>query len=113
MTKEEDSRKDIFKQIFRDGWKSFKAKHPRYESVDKVVEKMLGCGEYENGYAVYQQFPLSRYSPHISYIRCKNSSIYSFFRQKLIENSTQTKRFLARTSKNMAKEAQTGKSLQR
>jgi hypothetical protein len=54
MSKEEDSRNDIFKQIFRDGWESFKAKYPRYESVDEVVEKMLGCGEYESGYAVYK-----------------------------------------------------------
>ncbi len=53
MTGKADS-KDTFKQIFRDGWDSFKAKYPRYELVDEVVQKMLGCGEYENGYATYK-----------------------------------------------------------
>ena len=54
MSKESESKKDIFKQIFRDGWEEFKARHPRYEGVDEVVEKMLECGEFENGYAVYK-----------------------------------------------------------
>jgi hypothetical protein len=54
MAEEKDSRKDTFKQIFLDGWESFKAKYPRYESADEVVQKMLGCGKYENGYAVYK-----------------------------------------------------------
>jgi hypothetical protein len=45
--------KNRFKQIFHDGWADFKAGYPRYEAVDEVVQKMLGCGERENGYAVY------------------------------------------------------------
>jgi DNA-directed RNA polymerase subunit RPC12/RpoP len=45
--------KNVFKQIFRDGWQDFKRKHPRYESADEVVQKMLGCGEAANGHAVY------------------------------------------------------------
>ncbi len=39
----------IFKEIFKDGWEAFKTHHPRYEGVDEVVQKMLGCGEFENG----------------------------------------------------------------
>lgn len=53
MAKASESKKDIFKQIFRDGWEAFKACHPCYEAVDEVVQKMLGCGEFEKGYAVY------------------------------------------------------------
>ena len=45
--------KNRFKQIFVDGWEAFKRKHPRYEAVDAVVQKMLGCGDPSNGYAVY------------------------------------------------------------
>jgi hypothetical protein len=45
--------KDIFKQIFRDGWDEFKEQHPRYAGCDEVVQKMLGCGEFEQGHAVY------------------------------------------------------------
>lgn len=45
--------KNRFKQIFADGWEAFKRKHPRYEAVDGVVQKMLGCGDAANGYAVY------------------------------------------------------------
>jgi hypothetical protein len=45
--------KNVFKQIFADGWDDFKRKHPRYESADEVVQKMLGCGEAANGHAVY------------------------------------------------------------
>jgi hypothetical protein len=53
MAKGSESKKEIFKQIFRDGWEAFKARHPRYEAVNEVVQKMLGCGAFENGYAVY------------------------------------------------------------
>jgi hypothetical protein len=53
MSKEEADKKRIFKQIFKDGWEEFKKRHPRYAGVDEVVQKMLGCGEFENGYAVY------------------------------------------------------------
>jgi hypothetical protein len=45
--------KNRFKQIFADGWEEFKRSHPRYEAVDEVVQKMLGCGDPANGYAVY------------------------------------------------------------
>jgi putative transposase/transposase-like zinc-binding protein len=45
--------KNVFKQIFADGWAEFKRKHPRYEAVDEVVQKMLGCGDVANGHAVY------------------------------------------------------------
>src|SRR6266545_3008062 len=45
--------KNRFKQIFADGWEAFKRKHPRYEAVDGVVRKMLGCGDPATGYAVY------------------------------------------------------------
>ena len=45
--------KNIFKQLFQDGWDDFKKRYPRYEAVDEVVQKMLGCGEFENGYAEY------------------------------------------------------------
>ena len=53
MSKVSERKKEIFKQIFRDGWEAFKARHPHYDAVDEVVQKMLGCGEFENGYAVY------------------------------------------------------------
>jgi len=45
--------KNRFKQIFADGWEAFKHQHPRYEAVDDLVRKMLGCGDPANGYAVY------------------------------------------------------------
>jgi hypothetical protein len=44
--------KNVFK-IFQAGWEDFKTGYPRYEEVDEVVQKMLGCGEFENGYAEY------------------------------------------------------------
>ena len=53
MTERDESHKDIFKQIFRDGWEAFLNRYPRYWAVAEVVQKMLGCGEYENGHAVY------------------------------------------------------------
>lgn len=45
--------KNVFKQIFIDGWDEFKRKHPRYLSADDVVQKMLGCGDPAGGHAVY------------------------------------------------------------
>jgi hypothetical protein len=45
--------KNRFKQIFADGWEEFKRSHPRYQAVDEVVQKMLGCGEAAHGHAVY------------------------------------------------------------
>ena len=53
MSKGSEGKKEIFKEIFRDGWEEFKVRHPRYEAVDEVVQKMLGCGEFAKGYAVY------------------------------------------------------------
>ena len=47
MSKEEADKKRIFKQIFKDGWEEFKKRHPRYAGVDEVVQKMLGCGEFQ------------------------------------------------------------------
>ena len=52
-TEVNQEQKKQFKQIFRDGWVEFKEQHPRYEALDEVIEKMLGCGELENGYAEY------------------------------------------------------------
>ncbi len=45
--------KHRFKQIFADGWEDFKRTHPRYGATDEVVQKMLGCGDPANGYALY------------------------------------------------------------
>jgi hypothetical protein len=45
--------KNVFKQIFIDGWDDFKRRHPRYQSADEVVQKMLGCGDPAKGHAVY------------------------------------------------------------
>jgi len=53
MTETGKEQKNVFKQIFEDGWADFKHKYPRYEGVDEVVQKMLGCGKPENGHAVY------------------------------------------------------------
>jgi hypothetical protein len=47
------TQKNVFKQIFADGWAEFKRNHPRYEAVDEVVQKMLGCGDPANGHAIY------------------------------------------------------------
>src|SRR5579864_4920227 len=53
MAKDKHAQKNIFKQIFIDGWDAFKQAYPRYESVDEVVQKMLGCGDPKNGYSLY------------------------------------------------------------
>ena len=53
MAESGKEQKNVFKQIFEDGWDDFKHKYPRYEAVDEVVQKMLGCGNPENGHAVY------------------------------------------------------------
>jgi hypothetical protein len=45
--------KNVFKQIFIDGWDDFKRRHPRYLSADEVVQKMLGCGDPAKGHALY------------------------------------------------------------
>jgi Putative transposase/Transposase zinc-binding domain len=53
MATSNQTHKNVFKQIFADGWEDFKRTHPRYESADEVVQKMLGCGDPANGHAVY------------------------------------------------------------
>jgi len=53
MGSSRQTHKNRFKQIFIDGWEAFKQRHPRYADVDEVVQKMLGCGDPANGYAVY------------------------------------------------------------
>jgi Putative transposase/Transposase zinc-binding domain len=53
MGSSHQTRKNLFKQIFIDGWEAFKRRHPRYADVDEVVQKMLGCGDPANGHAVY------------------------------------------------------------
>jgi len=53
MAESGQEQKNVFKQIFEDGWAEFKRKYPRYEAADEVVQKMLGCGKPENGHAVY------------------------------------------------------------
>jgi Transposase zinc-binding domain len=47
--------KDTFKQIFRDHWRPFQQRHPRYQDrhVQTVIDKMLGCGTPESGYTTY------------------------------------------------------------
>jgi hypothetical protein len=34
--------KNIFKQIFIEGWEAFKRAYPRYHAVDAVVQKDAG-----------------------------------------------------------------------
>ena len=48
--------KEIFKNIFRENWGNFKIKNPSYnhERYDIAVNKMLGCGDENNGYTEYQ-----------------------------------------------------------
>jgi len=53
MPKPGQAQKNVFKQIFADGWADFKRKYPGYEAVDEVVRKMLSCGDPANGHAVY------------------------------------------------------------
>jgi len=42
MPSPRQAQKNIFKQIFADGWVDFKRKVPSNETVDEVVKKMLG-----------------------------------------------------------------------
>lgn len=49
--------KETFKQIFRDHWDAFKAANPRYDTEyhDRVVHKMLDCGDPEKmGFVQYR-----------------------------------------------------------
>jgi hypothetical protein len=47
--------RDQLKKIFLIHWGSFKEQFSRYRAAryDEVVEKILGCGDPENGYATY------------------------------------------------------------
>jgi hypothetical protein len=47
--------RDKLKEIFRTHLESFKETFSRYRAAryDEVVQKMLGCGDPENGYAIY------------------------------------------------------------
>jgi hypothetical protein len=53
MTAPRHIAKNRFKQIFVDGWEDFKHTYPDYQTVDSVVQKMLGCGDPVHGHAVY------------------------------------------------------------
>lgn len=56
MEREERVSKDTLRQIFRDHWQGFKKIYPGYDTpqYDEAVQKMLGCGSMENGYAAYR-----------------------------------------------------------
>lgn len=47
--------RDRLKEIFRAHWEGFKKRHTRYreERYEEAVQKMLGCGDPENGFATY------------------------------------------------------------
>jgi hypothetical protein len=47
--------RDKFKEIFRSHWESFKDTYFRYRAgrYDEAVQKMIGCGDPNNGYATY------------------------------------------------------------
>ena len=47
--------KTVFKKIFEEHWEGFKQKNPGYdnEHYNQAVEKMLGCGDANNGYVEY------------------------------------------------------------
>ena len=47
--------RDKLKEIFRTHWESFKETFSRYreDRYAEVVQKMLGCGDAQNGYATY------------------------------------------------------------
>ncbi len=47
--------REKLKEIFRRHWEVFKTKYSRYRAkvYEEVVQKMLGCGDPKNGYALY------------------------------------------------------------
>lgn len=71
MKGREQAGKNIFKQIFIDGWEEFKQNYPRYEQVDEVVQKMLGCGDPANGYSLYM-CPECQYEHRVAF-SCKST----------------------------------------
>jgi hypothetical protein len=56
MSKEGVAKKNIFEQIFKEGWEAFGARHPRYEAADEViqVETIKGMLMRGLGYIRYQ-----------------------------------------------------------
>tara|TARA_X000001036_G_C20638230_1_gene790068 strand:+ start:175 stop:1356 length:1182 start_codon:yes stop_codon:yes gene_type:complete len=48
--------KDLFKNIFREHWDDFKSQNPTFDDDrhNIAVQKMLGCGDENNGYTEYQ-----------------------------------------------------------
>jgi hypothetical protein len=42
-----------FKQIFRDWFQEFLRQYPEYERTREVVQKILGCGDKEQGYSEF------------------------------------------------------------
>jgi hypothetical protein len=48
--------RDRLKEIFREHWEVFKERNPRYRAAryEEAVQKMLGCGDLENGFATYR-----------------------------------------------------------
>ena len=44
---------ESFKQIFRDWFDEFLGQYPEYERTREVVQKMLGCGDQEQGYSEF------------------------------------------------------------
>jgi hypothetical protein len=48
--------RETFKRIFREHWDGFRQEYPRFadEYYDKVIGKMLGCGDTVNGFMAYR-----------------------------------------------------------
>ena len=48
--------KKEFKKIFEEHWEDFKKNHPGYDNeyYEKIIGKMLGCGDSRNGYTEYR-----------------------------------------------------------
>ena len=44
---------ESFKQIFRDWYEEFLRQYPQYERTREVVQKMVGCGDPEQGYSEF------------------------------------------------------------
>jgi hypothetical protein len=62
-----------FKKIFQDNWEKFKGKYPSYadEHYEITIQKMLGCGDGNNGYMEYQCTQCGLDSKRIAFT-CKN-----------------------------------------
>ena len=85
MNKQQRIDKQTFKQIFRDHFKEFQDKYPRYkdEDIEEVVQKMLDCAEEENGYATYRCMECGE--EKIVPFSCKSSFCLSCAKIKLEE----------------------------